>query len=76
MKFVIKGTDDAARAALGLNLEAQKKAFEENLNAMFKPTQAPASKPVVKPVPKQHEPMTSTGGRGKLLGTNRDRRFV
>lgn len=74
MKFVIKGTDDNARASLGANLEAQKKAFEANLNSMFKA--APAAKPVVKPAAKPERPaMTSTGGQGKRLETERNRRF-
>lgn len=74
MKFVIKGTDDKARAALGTNLEAQNKAFEAGLSALFKA--APAVKPVAKPAVKPPEPMRSTGGKGTLLGTNRDRRFI
>jgi hypothetical protein len=74
MKFVIKGTDDKARALLGTNLEAQNKVFEANLNALFKP--APAPKPAAKVAPKPAEPMKSTTGKGKLLGTNRDRRFI
>ena len=74
MKFVIKGTDDNARALLGANLEEQKKAFEANLNSMFKA--APAAKPVVKPAAKPERPaMTSTGGQGKRLETERNRRF-
>jgi hypothetical protein len=74
MKFVIRGTDDKARELLGTNLEAQNKAFEAGLNSLFKA--APPVKPVAAPVKKAPEPMTSTGGRGTLLGTNRDRRFV
>lgn len=73
-KFVIKGTDDKARALLGKNLEAQNKAFEASLNSLFKA--APVVKPVAKPAPKAPEAMTSTGGKGKLLGTNRERRFI
>jgi hypothetical protein len=72
MKFVIKGTDDNARAALGTNLEAQNKAFEAGLNALFKAP--PAVKPA-KPAVKPPEPMKSLGGQGMLLGTDRNRRF-
>lgn len=74
MKFVIRGTDEKARETLGLNFEAQNKAFEANLNSLFTP--APAKPVAPKPAPKQAEPMQSTGGKGKLLGTNRDRRFI
>jgi hypothetical protein len=76
MKFVIKGTDDKARAALGTNLEAQNKAFEASLNSLFKPAPAPTPKPAAKAAPKPAEPMRSTSGKGQLLGTNRDRRFI
>lgn len=74
MKFVIRGTDDKARELLGTNLEAQNKAFEAGLNALFK-TAPPPVKPAAKPAPKPPEPMSSTGGQGKLLGTDRNRRF-
>lgn len=75
MKFVIKGTDDKARAALGTNLEAQNKAFEAGLNALFKaaPQVKPAAVPAVEPAPAAKP---STGGRGTLLGTNRERRYI
>jgi hypothetical protein len=75
MKFVIRGTDDKARAALGTGLAAQNKAFEAGLNALFKT--APPVKPAVAPPAKQAPAAKpSAGGRGTLLGTNRDRRFV
>ena len=74
MKFVIKGTDDSARAALKTNFEKQNAAFEATLGAMFKA--APVAKPVMKPVAKPEKPaMTSTGGQGKRLETERNRRF-
>jgi hypothetical protein len=75
MKFVIKGTDDNARAALKDNLEKQNAAFENSFNSIFK-TAATADKPVVKPVAKpEKQAMTSTGGKGKPLQTDRNRRF-
>jgi hypothetical protein len=75
MKFVIKGTDDKARAALGTNLEAQNKAFEAGLNALFTaaPPVKPSAAPVAAKLAQAAKPMT--GSRGMLLGTNRDRRF-
>jgi hypothetical protein len=75
MKFVIKGTDDNARAALKDNLEKQNAAFENSFNSLFK-TASTADKLVVKPVAKPEKPaMTSTGGQGKPLQTDRNRRF-
>lgn len=75
MKFVIKGTDDNARAALQTNLDKQSAAFENSFNALFK-ANAPVAKPVVKPVAKpEKQAMTSTGGQGKPLQTERNRRF-
>ena len=74
MKFVIKGTDDKARALLKTNLEKQNTAFEQSLNSLF--PAAPIAKPVVKKVAKPEKPaMTSTGGQGKRLGTDQNRRF-
>ncbi len=74
MKFVIRGTDDKARAALETNLAAQEKAFEAGLNSLF--TAAPRVKLVAAPAAKPAQaakPMTDS--RGTRLGTNRDRRF-
>jgi hypothetical protein len=75
MKFAIKGTDDKARAALKTNFDAQNKAFEAGLNALFKaaPPAKPAAAPAADPAPVAKP---STGGRGTPLGTNRERRYI
>ncbi len=82
-KFVIKGTDDKARALLDSNLEAQKKAFEAGLDNLFKSpahvtvTAVPVRKAAAQPAAKPTQAATpSRSGRGTLLGTNRERRFV
>ena len=75
-KFVIKGTDDKARALLGSNLEAQNKAFEASLNSLFKPAPAVVPAKPARPAAPAAAPKPSSGGRGTLLGTNRERRFI
>ena len=82
-KFVIRGTDDKARAVLETSLQAQKASFEAGLNALFKTpahvtvTAVPAAKAPAQPVARSTPAATPpTGGRGSLLGTNRERRFV
>jgi len=74
-KFVIRGTDDKARAALETSLQAQNAKFEAGLKAMFKSpapvtvTAAPAAKAAAQPVAQQ------SARAGWSLDTDRNRRF-
>ena len=74
-KFVIRGTDDKARAALETSLQAQKASFEAGLKAMFKSpapvtvTATPAAKAAAQPVVQQ------SARTGWSLDTDRNRRF-
>lgn len=74
-KFVIKGTDDKAREALKMSLQAQNAKFEAGLNALFKSpapvtiTAVPAAKAPAQPVARQ------SARAGWSLDTDRNRRF-
>jgi hypothetical protein len=65
-KFFIQGNLADVCAGLKTTLDAQDANFKAQLNAVVKLAPPPAkSAPAVKP----------SGGKGSLLGTNRNRRF-
>jgi hypothetical protein len=74
-KFVIKGTDDKARAVLETSLQAQNAKFEAGLNAMFK-TPAPVTVTAMPAAKAPAQPVAQQSARaGWSLDTDRNRKF-